>query len=59
MTQAGMDPGSLSIPELQAEIARLKQENRKLEMLFAQNRQRLHRLDSELRRKQFEAKQAR
>jgi len=59
MTQAGMDPGSLSIPELQAEIAHLKQENRKLEMLFAQNRQRLHRLDSELRRKQFEAKQAR
>lgn len=59
MAQSGADPGSLSVPELQAEIIRLKQENRQLEIRFAQNRHRLHRLDSELRRKQYEAKQTR
>lgn len=57
MTQAGVDPGALSIPELQAEISRLKQENRQLELKFSQNKQRLHHLDSELRRKQFNVKQ--
>lgn len=53
MTQADRTAESMSIPELQAEIARLKQENRQLEMRFARNKQRVHSLDNELRRKQF------
>lgn len=55
MTQTG-GYESLSIPELQAEINRLKLENRQLEIRFAQNKQQLHKLDNELRRKQFRAK---
>lgn len=54
MTQAGGELESLSIPELQAEIARLRQESRQIEIQFARNKQRLHSLDAELRRKQYD-----